>query len=67
MEPSIIGPLTRTNDILPGIYESAPFTCIVLVPDHDMDPDFVRSPRLPSSAMPVIQPEMRLIPRSRSR
>jgi hypothetical protein len=68
-EPTVVGPLTRTNAVPPGIYESAPFTCIVLVPDHHMDPHFVVPPRMPpsASAMPVIQPEMRLIPRSRSR
>jgi len=55
-----------TNQVPPGVYESAPFTCIVLVPDQNMDPDFVKSPGVMSSVMPIIRPETRLIPRNQA-
>jgi hypothetical protein len=56
-----------TNGVLPGVYEAAPFTCIVVVPDQNIDPDFVVSPGVVSSAMPVFRPELRLVPRHPSK
>ncbi len=49
----------------PGVYEAAPFTCIVVVPGaHPDDRCVVGAPNVDPN-MPMAKPELRLIPRSR--
>lgn len=67
MPESAPGFAGKTNLPAPGIYESAPYKCIVVVPGpHPNDISLVRPahpvhPRAPGQ----ITPELRLIPRSR--
>jgi hypothetical protein len=48
----------------PGVYTSAPYTCVVIVPDGHIDEKFViggAGPTIPD--MPTIVPHLELIPR----
>ena len=47
----------------PGIYETAPFTCIVVVLGPHPDDRSVRSPAV-APFMPTVRPGMRFIPRA---
>ena len=53
----------------PGVYETAPFSCIVLVPGpHPDDRAIIGSDRGNNySAMPIVRPDLRFIPRSPGR
>jgi hypothetical protein len=46
----------------PGVYKTAPFTCIVVVPGKHADDRSVVKPTEVDSAMPVVKPELRFIP-----
>src|SRR2546425_7211636 len=48
----------------PGIYETAPYTSIVVVPGPHPDDRMIVGLGGGQSSMPVAQPELRLIPRS---
>jgi hypothetical protein len=48
----------------PGVYESSPYTCIVVVPDTHLDEACLISPRGPQPFMPTLKPDVRLIPRT---
>ena len=45
-----------------GVYKTAPFACIVVVPGKHADDRSVLKPTEVDSAMPVIKPELRFIP-----
>jgi hypothetical protein len=47
----------------PGIYETAPFTCIVVVPGPHPDDRCIRSPAV-GPFMPTVRPDLRFIPRA---
>ena len=46
----------------PGVYRTAPYSCIVVVPGPHLDDRFVTTPREGQSSMPIIRPELRFIP-----
>jgi hypothetical protein len=46
----------------PGVYKTAPFTCIVVVPGKHADDRSTVKPTEVDSAMPVVKPELRFIP-----
>ena len=48
--------------LIPGIYKTAPYACIVVVPDKCPDDHSVVAPAECGSAMPVIRPELRFTP-----
>src|SRR5258705_12340205 len=55
--------------VQPGIYEAAPFTALVVVPPIHPDERYMLHPRSPGApngkyGMPVIKPELKLIPRT---
>jgi len=62
--PPHAGVMPNANDLPPGVYEGRPFACIVVVPDHNLDPGAVVFSVGPSASMPVFEPELRLVPRS---
>jgi hypothetical protein len=47
----------------PGIYEAAPYKCIVVVPDAQLDDQCIVGPRANPPRMPTIKPDLELIPR----
>ncbi len=54
--------------LAPGIYETTPYTCIVVVPGGHPDDKMIR--RAPSAntvtpGMPIVKPELRFIPRGK--
>ncbi len=59
---------STTKQYPPGVYETAPFTGIVVVPSPQIDDKMMLAMKgaskgtLPS--MPTVQPELRLIPRA---
>src|SRR5581483_8144251 len=64
-------PVPSPRQPAPGVYEAAPFTAIVVVPHDGMDEGILRptdtnipAGTLGSSKMPIITPELRLLPRS---
>jgi hypothetical protein len=48
--------------IAPGIYKTAPYTCIVVVPGPCPDDSAIVSPHGKKYSMPIIKPELRFIP-----
>ena len=47
----------------PGVYETAPYSCIVVVPGPHPDDECVRRPRGGHYSMPIVKPDLRFIPR----
>lgn len=49
----------------PGIYESKPFTALILVPERHPDERFTIGPSFPwiDPNMPILHPELQLLPR----
>jgi hypothetical protein len=58
--PSVSGPRFPP----PGVYETAPYSCIVIVPGLPADYRFLRPPAYAGPPMPAVQPELRFIPRA---
>lgn len=60
-----LGNAEPSGELKPGVYETSPFTCIVLVPGPH--PDENKRSTYPAEAaslhMPTITPELRFIPR----
>ncbi|HWV98618.1 MAG TPA: hypothetical protein VNZ64_02885 [Candidatus Acidoferrum sp.] len=61
------GERTRTANwpswpLTPGAYKTAPYACIVIVPDKNLDDCCVVAPAECDSRMPVVTPELRLVP-----
>ncbi len=55
---------TRQRFPSPGVYESAPYTCIVVVPAGHVDDRSLVAPAEVDPKMPVKKPDLQLIPRS---
>jgi hypothetical protein len=51
------------NALPPGVYESEPYKCIVVVPGPQWDDRCLVSGGDPTAPMPVRKPELRLVPR----
>ena len=51
----------------PGVYKTAPYTCIILVPGPCPDDRAVVSPRGGDSSMPIIRPDLHFIPIDRTK
>ncbi len=57
------------DGLAPGVYESYPYTCIVVVPGGHPDDKMIMGRRIPGSTnevepnMPMVKPYLRLIPR----
>ena len=56
-------PLAK-NAPAPGVYETAPYTCMVIVPGAHPDDSSVHWSGAGPSRMPVVKPELRFIPRA---
>ena len=56
--PSVVSP-TR---VPPGVYRTAPYSCIVVVPGPNLDDRFIVNPGGGSLSMPTIKPDLRFIP-----
>jgi hypothetical protein len=58
--------LPSAKGLKPGIYETAPYTSIVIVPRRHVDDGIFVRPREPVPSMPIITvtPELRFIPRN---
>jgi hypothetical protein len=58
--------LASPKVLKPGIYETAPYTCIVIVPRPHVDDRAIVGPRGRVPSMPIItvRPELRFVPRS---
>lgn len=48
--------------ILPGVYKTAPYNCIVVVPGPQLDDKCVVNPGGGNSRMPIIRPDLQFIP-----
>ncbi len=46
----------------PGVYRTAPYTCIVIVPGAHPDDKSIITPSAPVAKMPMIKPELKFIP-----
>jgi hypothetical protein len=51
--------------LLPGVYETAPYTCIVVVPEKHVDDSIFVAPTESVTRMPVVKPELQFIPLSK--
>jgi hypothetical protein len=49
--------------IQPGVYQSYPYSCLVLVPSAQPDDKCIVAPGGTDPRMPMIKPDLRLIPR----
>jgi len=55
--------------LAPGVYETAPYTCIVVVPRHHLDDRMIIGGQavginaVVAPSMPMVKPELRFIPR----
>lgn len=48
----------------PGIYQTSPFACIVVVPDLHMDEKMIKKPLGPDAPILKFEPKLEFIPRS---
>ena len=55
-----------SGPIRPGLYQSAPYTCLVLVPGPCADDKSVFGTQSVDPRMPKVEPDVRLIPGNRS-
>ena len=46
----------------PGVYKTAPYTCIVVVPGPHRDDQCVVNPGESDSSMPIVKPDLQFIP-----
>lgn len=64
-------PIRPDGQLEPGIYEAAPFTCIVVVPGRHLDDKMIVGGQSLAGTnvfvprMPMVRPELRFIPRGR--
>ncbi|SPE58740.1 exported hypothetical protein [Verrucomicrobia bacterium] len=56
-----------TTNIAPGVYKAFPYTALVLVPGPIPDDGSVITPQGHNSQMPILKPELRLIPRTQTK
>ncbi len=49
--------------VAPGVYETAPCSCIVVVPGPQLDDRCIINPSGGDSSMPIVRPDLRFIPR----
>ncbi len=47
----------------PGLYETKPYTCLVLVSEASVDDRAVKQPPKSNGSMPMVLPDFRLVPR----
>ena len=57
-----VHPPTPSTSPAPGVYKTAPYTCIVVVPGPRPDDVCITRPRGGDSSMPIIKPDLRFIP-----
>ena len=53
---------TPPSGLAPGIYETEPYTCIIIVPGEHPDDRMAIHPPDPAPNMPVLKPDLRFIP-----
>ena len=53
--------------IPPGVYKTAPYSCIVVVPGPQLDDKCIVNPGGGNSPMPIIKPDLRFIPLGQAR
>ena len=47
---------------VPGVYKTAPYSCLVVVPGPLADDQCIVNPGANPSAMPMVTPELRFLP-----
>jgi len=62
--PVLVLKASPSHPLKPGLYQSAPFSGLVLVPGPHPDDRAIIAPQETSSSMPAVKPELRLIPRA---
>lgn len=55
--------LSTPQPLKPGVYLSEPYSCIVIVPGAQADDGALIPPAEPVPPIPVVRPELRLVPR----
>lgn len=48
---------------IPGVYVSKPFSCIIIIPGGDLDSKMVHPAPRVAPRMPIVSPELRLMPK----
>ena len=65
-------PVTSTNSLLcdnlqPGVYETRPFTCIVVVPGNHLDDKMIIGGKGNQPSMPIKTPGLEFIPHGKGK
>jgi len=66
-QPTRPQPPTSPGQLPAGVYRTAPYTCIVLVPGLHPDDRSIVSPSSGDYRMPIIQPDLHFIPLGQAR
>lgn len=64
--PGAVVPLVKQS-LPPGLYKTAPYSCLVLVPGSHLDEAAVRRPPGDGSRMPIVKPDLQFIPWPRAK